>query len=322
MPSHDEFPPETIDERIEHLTNLTPGQSPLADRDDAALVQALRQLYHVPLSEADRASLERTRQRLLRAQGHRQPDRQIVSGSLESGNGSLPRGRERGKRSTVVRAVSVLAAVLLIGVLLGSWFFVLNTVGKHQPSRQHQTSASKPAGATSTASPIVFPPSIYPPPHPPIGPGSISWIPNAPFTPCPSLSGLQTPARGVQQGILDSLNGLLFARSELQAQTYADRAAWPFVAYWWRMGSPQPKAALSPADVEITPALGSVYARAYQPLCGTRILADSWVAIWCTSITSGFPTTPSMCLQKQPDITNYFYFLDRNGHWLLWGVPH
>jgi hypothetical protein len=223
-------------------------------------------------------------------------------------------GIEHWKRSTVMRAASVLAAVLLIGVLVGSWLLVVHTTANQQPPQQHQTSASKPAGATSTASPTatMFPPSIYPPPHP-SGNG-----PN-PFL-CPSLSGLQMPSSGVQQGILAALNGLLFARSELQAQTYADRAAWPAIAETWVPGSPPPKAALSPADVEITPARGTLFAPALQNQCGTRIIADSWLAIWCVSSTTGFPLTPGMCLQKQPAMTDYFYFLDRNGHWLLWDL--
>jgi|GEM_PF-5509553 len=223
------------------------------------------------------------------------------------------RSMEQRKRSTAVRAVSVVAAVLLIGVLVGSWFLVIHMVGRHQ------LSSSKPAGVTSAASPTVFPPSIYPLSHAPTGKGSISFPSTGPFT-CPSLSDLQVPSSGMKQGILASLNGLLFARSELQAQTYADRAAWPIVAEFWAPGSTQPKATLSPADVEILPARGSTYAPVYQNLCGTRIVADSWLTIWCTSSATDFPLTPSMCLQKQPDLTNYSYFLDRSGHWLLWGI--
>jgi hypothetical protein len=169
-------------------------------------------------------------------------------------------------------------------------------------------------GGISTASPTttMFPPSIYPPPT------AVENGPNPVL--CPSLSGLEVPSSGVQQGILTALNGFLFAQTELQAQTYADRAAWPAIAETWVPGSQPPKAALSPADIKVTPARGTLFAVPLQNECGARIIADSWLAVWCISSTTGFPTTPSRCLQKQPAMTDYYYFLDRNGHWLLWNL--
>jgi len=177
---------------------------------------------------------------------------------------------------------------------------------------------SEPTATThAVPAPPVFPLSIYPPTHPPIGKGSIAF----PGTfACPSLSGLQALSSGINQAILASLNGLLSARSERQAETYADRAAWPIVAAFWAPGTARPKAALSTEEVEIIPARNSTYASVYQSLCGPSIIADSWLAIWCTSATTGLPLIPKKCLEKQPDLTNSFYFLDRNGHWLLWGV--
>ncbi len=323
MASHDEFTPDTVDQRLEQLSGISPRQAVPADRDDAALIQALRRIYHVSLSEADRASLEHARQRIAAARmSDRRAARQAVPQIQRGRGGPLVPDMEQRKRSTVMRTLTSLAAALVVAVLVGSWFLVIHTTVnmKHQPPQKHPSSQAKSAAGTSTASAAMFPPSIYPLPHAPIGKGSISFPSQFGQFTCPSLNGLQVPSSGVKQGILASLNGLLFARSELQAQTYADRAAWPIIAAGWATpGSTPPKAALSPADVEITPARGSFYAPVYQSLCGTGILADSWVAIWCVSSTD-FPLTPSICLQKHPDLTNYFYFLDRNGHWLLWGV--
>jgi hypothetical protein len=149
-----------------------------------------------------------------------------------------------------------------------------------------------------------FPRSIYPPPVPPSGKGSISA--------CPNPAGVAAHANG---GLLASLNALLTAPSERAAKSYADQAAWPIVAELWSPHSSPLRAPLPAADVRLEPAARSVYASLYKHLCGTTVVSRSWTAIWCLGMR------PSVCLHKEPALTNWFYFLYRRGHWLLWGVP-
>jgi hypothetical protein len=168
----------------------------------------------------------------------------------------------------------------------------------------------------SAAASSSFPRSIYPPPVPPSGKGSISFP--GKFA-CPNPAGVAAHSSG---GLLASLNALLTAPSEPATKAYADQAAWPIVAEMWSPHSSRLRAPLPAADVRLEPASGSFYASIYEHLCGTTVISRSWTAIWCLgSGTIAKPLRPSVCLRKEPALTHWLYFLYRRGHWLLWGVP-
>ena len=213
---------------------------------------------------------------------------------------SLRRGR---------RGVQVLAGFLAVGVVAaGAWVDLQG----HRPAR---VVAADPGSAEHRTAPVGFPASLYPQPVAPTGAGSVSFP--GKFT-CPSLSGVQTPGTGAAQGALGALNSLLHAPNKTDARAFADRAAWPLISSGF---APLPDTAQFPAtDVSIGPAAKSTYAANYQKLCGAALVNDSLVALWCTSTTTRLPLPPSTCLSKQPAITNSSFFLDRRGHWLLWGL--
>ena len=218
----------------------------------------------------------------------------------------LRRGRSLRRRR---RRVQVLARFLAVGVVAaGAWAGLQG----HRPAR---VVAAGPGSAEHRTALVGFPASLYPQPVAPTGTGSVSFP--GKFT-CPSLSGVQTPGTGADQGALDALNSLLHAPNKADARAFADKAAWPLISSGF---APLPDTAQFPAtDVSIGPAAKSTYAANYQKLCGAALVNDSLVALWCTSTTTRLPLPPSTCLSKQPAITNSSFFLDRRGHWLLWGL--
>ena len=222
----------------------------------------------------------------------------------------LRRGRSlrRGRRGT-----QVLAGFLAVGfVAAGAWAGAWTGLHGHRPA---QAVAADPGPIQGQSAPVGFPASLYPQPVAPTGAGSVSFP--GKFT-CPSLSGVQTPGTGAAQGALGALNSLLHAPNKTDARAFADRAAWPLISSGF---APLPDTAQFPAtDVSIRPAAKSTYAANYQKLCGAALVNDSLVALWCTSTTTRLPLPPSTCLSKQPAITNSSFFLDRRGHWLLWGL--
>jgi hypothetical protein len=200
-------------------------------------------------------------------------------------------------------AAIAIAAVAVVGIELVF----------HRSSSSSNTASSEPPTSVPT-----YPLSLYPLPVAPLpGGGSISF----PGTfACPSPIGLQSPSAAPTAAILASLNGLLRAPTEATSKTFADQAAWPLVSQLWSPGTVRPTVALAGADVAIDPAEASPFAPTYAKLCGRSLISSSWVASWCLSTHTGEPMTVAACTSDQPDMTNDFYFLERQGHWLLWGV--
>lgn len=123
MSSNNEyFTSEQVDEQIEQLhqpgiVNESTGE--------ANLVQALQRYYRVPLISEDRAALARARQRITGKQSVGDTSAEITP--LVTFHPANPTTRPRGTR--FMRLVSGLAAVIVVGVLVGSWLVVTHMVG-------------------------------------------------------------------------------------------------------------------------------------------------------------------------------------------------
>lgn len=116
MTSNNEyFDPEQVDEQIEHLHNTLQARTP-----EAHLVEALHQTYRVPLAQEDRAALGRARQRI---QANLE-DSEIPDLIPQLGNIGGPAPVPPTRRARLTRLLSGLAAVLVVGALLGSWLWV------------------------------------------------------------------------------------------------------------------------------------------------------------------------------------------------------
>ncbi len=122
MTSNNEyFTSERIDEQIDqlHPTDTLDGSV-----DETRLVNALQRYYQVPLMAEDRAALERARQRLI----DKLSDTDILDDDVPSVT-MRPAGRVARVRATrFTRIVSGLAAIILVGLLVGSWAVVTHMV--------------------------------------------------------------------------------------------------------------------------------------------------------------------------------------------------
>lgn len=141
MTASDEyFTPEQIDEQIEQLRQTTPLNG---STDEARLVNALHRYYHAPVTAEDRAALASVRQRITIT------GKQDTVDTFEDGNEAVvpfsPSQRIAHPRSTrLTRILSSLAAVILVGTLIGAWFAV-----------------TRMAGTPSTVLPSSVPKSLY-----------------------------------------------------------------------------------------------------------------------------------------------------------------
>ncbi len=163
MASNDEFTPETVDEQIEQLSQIPSQRTHPAERGDASLVQALRRIYHVPLSDADRTSLEHARQRIVDGRtSDKTPDHENTLQGQRDGSGSLQRNVEQWKRSTIVRILSSLAAIIIVGVLVGSWALVTHIAVNHQTTQTATPTTKHPPTPIVTASPTVSTNQVIP----------------------------------------------------------------------------------------------------------------------------------------------------------------
>jgi outer membrane protein assembly factor BamB len=129
-PDNEYFTSDQIDEQIEHLHQQNTSHEQTAE---AQLVDMLQRHHRVSLVPEDRAALAHARQRILDGLGH----------NALSDHTSLPvRGSEirqiaHPQRVRRARFLSSLAAVLVVGVLLGSWLLVT-----------HMATSSRPASGT------------------------------------------------------------------------------------------------------------------------------------------------------------------------------
>ncbi len=111
------FTPERVDEQIEQLHQTTPQSS-----DETRLVSALHRYYSVSVTTEDRAALARVRQRIT--------GKQNAVETVEDGNAmvvpfSPPHRTVRPHGTRLVRVLSSLAAIILVGTLIGAWFAVM-----------------------------------------------------------------------------------------------------------------------------------------------------------------------------------------------------
>lgn len=119
MTANDEyFMPERIDEQIEHLRQTTPLDE---STDEAWLANALHRHYSVSVTSEDRAALARVQQRIAGGQH--------TVGTFEDGSETLaplvPSNHiAHSRRSRLLRVLSSLAAVILVGTLIGAWLAV------------------------------------------------------------------------------------------------------------------------------------------------------------------------------------------------------
>lgn len=118
---HGYFTTEQIDEQIDQLRRANTTDE---SKNEARLVYALQRYHSVSLQGEDRDALERARQRLARAARDTGSfDNQEPLVTIPQAR-PLPRARDRG----FVRVLSGLAAVVLVGILLGSWLVVTHMV--------------------------------------------------------------------------------------------------------------------------------------------------------------------------------------------------
>jgi len=151
----EQFTPDAVDQQIDAL--LLPNAPLQQQHADARVLHDLAALYM-----QDAASLERISERLsehsafadANSQGEEAQrfhidgrtsektlDHENTLQGQRDGSGSMQRNAEQRKRSTVVRILSSLAAVIIVGALVGSWALVTHLA-------VHQTTQTKPAVVT------------------------------------------------------------------------------------------------------------------------------------------------------------------------------
>jgi hypothetical protein len=131
--------------------------------------------------------------------------------------------------------------------------------------------------------------AIHPAPHPALHQGAYVEL-------CPSLQGVGVPGPGSGRAVVRTLG--LFDGVFRHDRRYADRAIWPQL----RMGSLRfPESAVL---VDTGRAASDPYAGIARHACARRIVRRSW------SVLQDFPNSASL--------DTHYYFLKREGHWLLW----
>jgi WD40 repeat protein len=165
MSQHDDlFHPESVDEQIDQLSQAdTRLYSQPHDQPDAMLVQDMQRMYRIEAEHYQR-TLERARQRIEEAQGrdrhafHEQPTMPLPASRLNMVNNAgdirvntqPPTGVQRRRRGGIVgkqfqRSIALVAAVLVMCLLVGSLFAVLNIARQTNTSvRPQQTPTATP----------------------------------------------------------------------------------------------------------------------------------------------------------------------------------
>src|SRR5579859_2399289 len=116
-PNNEYFTSEQVDEQIEQLHQRS---TPHEQTDEAQLVNMLQRHYRVSLAPEDRTALAHARQRILDGLGNED----ILDHESPFVNGSEIRPIAHPRRARLTRFLSSLAAVLVVGALLGSWLVV------------------------------------------------------------------------------------------------------------------------------------------------------------------------------------------------------
>src|SRR5260370_35675417 len=120
--NHEYFTSGQVDEQIEQLqqAGVLDGST-----DEAQLVNLLRRYYRVSLAAEDRAALEHARQRITGKEGD--VDTLDDDAPVVTIHPAGPATRQRSTR--LMRILSGLAAIILVGMLIGSWLVVTHLVG-------------------------------------------------------------------------------------------------------------------------------------------------------------------------------------------------
>jgi len=127
------FRPTTVDEQIEQLIGSENHEQDA--RFDAQLIQTFQHIYRPNVSAEDRASLARARQRITNQRAALPPPARetYVSPFQTMKSTAIPNTLSFKQRRPSWRLLSMLAAVLVIGLVVGSWIIVT-----HQAKQQGQ----------------------------------------------------------------------------------------------------------------------------------------------------------------------------------------
>ncbi|AUW92603.1 hypothetical protein BXT84_00435 [Sulfobacillus thermotolerans] len=136
----------------------------------------------------------------------------------------------------------------------------------------------------------------------------------------PSLVGVRVPHGNPTRAILKTVNALAHANTLVQAEDQVVSADRSWVHQEWDRGIWRPSAPQYPAvhlwEIKSMPASAAPFSWVVRDRFGTRVWRDSWV------IAGGMPgTTYAHSLQLYgPRSISWDYFLNVDGHWLLYQI--
>ena len=132
----------------------------------------------------------------------------------------------------------------------------------------------------------------------------------SPIDGCPNLERavvVGSLAASDETSLVVDLNVLADPANSQALFTIADQTLWPMLRTNWPK-APSPKYAK--AEISIGRGAADAYASVVEHSCGTEAVNKSWVVVFCAT---GGPL-PSC----QPAMTEHAFFLNRDGHWLIW----
>src|SRR5450631_3519274 len=151
MNKEEHFKPDTVDEQIEQLSNITntlnTGLHTPASTDKQ-LVETLQHIYRLEISPEDRNSLERARLRIASARTGSTQSHHASEEAIESANQQRKRDIPMHIPSSPItrrpayRWLNTLAAVIVIGLIVGSLLLITNMV-RHAPGGSQTGSPPK-----------------------------------------------------------------------------------------------------------------------------------------------------------------------------------
>ena len=136
----------------------------------------------------------------------------------------------------------------------------------------------------------------------------------------PNLARIQAPQGNPTRAILRTINALVHAHSLAKAENQVVAADRSWVSREWNQGLWQAAPPQTPQvrlwEVRSMPASVAPFSWIVRDRYGTRVWRDSWV------IASGLPgTTYTQSLRRYgPRSISWDYFVNENGHWLLYQI--
>ncbi|GHO99306.1 hypothetical protein KSF_093540 [Reticulibacter mediterranei] len=130
------FKPETVDEQIEQYASAEASDQDAAF--DVQLMQTLQHIYRSDVSAEDRASLARARERITSKKAVVPPSSTPEETNVfpfHNPKSAVGQQTHQRKPSAFSRALSLMAAVLILGLILGSWAVVTH-LAKQQEQKQ------------------------------------------------------------------------------------------------------------------------------------------------------------------------------------------